>query len=171
MWIRLALKESGEILLEATHKSAMKRLCDLYIAKAGTIGALFCIVPTLIGFAVVFGVVPFRQVYLYRLAIAILVGGPVAAYLNRFGLSLWMCKHNSPRGPASALDGALIGWFLGMGMAVIPAFTHFISSNGMSETKTIVITIWFFAGVAGAIMGGIIGLVGTKYVERQSGVN
>lgn len=147
----------------------MKKLCDLYVAKAGFIGALFCIVPTLIGFAVVFCVVPFRQVYLCRLAIAILVGGPVAAYLNRFGLSLWICKHDSPKGPATALDGALIGWFLGMGMAVVPAFTHFIASNGMDETKTVVIAIWFIAGVVGAIMGGTIGLVGAKYVERQSG--
>lgn len=147
----------------------MKKLCDLYVAKTGLIGALFCIVPTLIGFAVVFGVVPFRQVYLFRLGIAILVGGPVAAYLNRFGLSLWLSKHNSPKGPATALDGALIGWFLGMGMAVIPAFTHFIDSNGMSETKTIVIAIWFVAGVAGAIIGGTIGLVGAKYMERESG--
>ena len=146
----------------------MKKLCDLYVAKAGFIGALFCIVPTLIGFAVVFCVVPFRQVYLCRLAIAILVGGPVAAYLNRFGLSLWLCKHTSPKGPATVLDGALIGWFLGMGMAVVPAFTHFIASNGMDETKTVVIAIWFIAGVVGAIMGGTIGLVGAKYVERQS---
>ena len=146
----------------------MKRLCDLYVAKAGFIGALFCLVPTLIGFAIVFCVVPFRQVYLYRLAIAIVVGSPVAAYLNRFGLSLWICKHNSPKGPATALDGALIGWFLGMGMAVLPAFTHFIDSNGMSETKTIVIAIWFIAGVVGAIIGGTIGFIGAKYMDRRS---
>jgi hypothetical protein len=150
-------------------KFAMKKLCDLYVAKAGLIGALYCIVPTLMGFAIMFCVVPFREVYLYRLAIAILVGGPVAAYLNRFGLSLWMSKHTSPKGPATARDGALIGWFLGMGMAVIPAFTHFIASNGLSETKTAVIAIWFIAGVAGAILGGTVGLIGAKYLERQSG--
>ena len=141
----------------------MKKLCDLYVAKAGLIGALYCIVPTLIGFAVVFCVAPFRQVYLYRLAIAILVGGSVAAYLNRFGLSLWMSKHTSPRGPATFLDGALIGWFLGMGMAMVPAFTHFIASNGMDGTKTIVLAIWFFAGVVGGIIGGTLGLIGVKY--------
>jgi len=147
----------------------MKKLCDLYVAKAGLIGALYCIIPTLIGFAVMFCVAPFRQVYLYRLAIAIFVGGPVAAWLNRFGLSLWLIKHASSKGPATILDGAVIGWFLGMGMAVIPAFVHFIASNGMDGTKTIVITIWFLAGVVGAIMGGTIGLVGTKYMERRSG--
>jgi hypothetical protein len=123
----------------------------------------------LIGFAVLFCVHPFREVYLVRLAIAILVGGPVAAYLNRFGLSLWMSKHSSPNGPATMLDGALIGWFLGMGMAVVPAFTHFIASNGMDGTKTIVITIWFIAGVVGAILGGTLGLIGAKYLDRQSG--
>ncbi len=147
----------------------MKKLCDLYVAKAELIGALYCIIPTVIGFAVVFCVVPFRQVYLYRLAIAVLVGGPVAAYLNRFGLSLWMSKHSSPNGPATVLDGALIGWFLGMGMAVIPAFTHFIASNGMDGTKTIVILIWFIAGVVGALIGGTIGAVGAKYLDRQPG--
>src|SRR5690349_1389413 len=102
----------------------MKKLCDLYVAKAGLIGALYCIVPTLIGFGIMFCAVPFRSVYLLRLAIAICVGGPVAAWLNRFGLSLWMIKHASSNGPATVLDGALIGWFLGMGMAVIPAFSH-----------------------------------------------
>ena len=147
----------------------MKKLCDLYVAKAGLIGALYCIVPTLIGFAIMFCVVPFRQVYLYRLAIAILVGGPVAAWLNRFGLSLWLIKHASPKGPATVLDGTLIGWFLGMGMAVIPAFVHFIASNGMSETKTLVLAIWFIAGVIGAIIGGTVGRVGAKYLDRQSG--
>lgn len=147
----------------------MKKLCDLYVAKAELIGALYCVIPTLIGFAVVFCVVPFRQVYLYRLAIALLVGGPVAAYLNRFGLSLWMSKHSSPNGPATVLDGALIGWFLGMGMAVIPAFTHFIASNGMDGTKTIVLAIWFIAGVVGAIIGGTLGFVGAKYLDRQPG--
>jgi hypothetical protein len=146
----------------------MKKLCDLYVAKAGLFGALFCIVPTLLGFAVMFCAVPFRQVYLYRLAIAVLVGGPVAAYLNRFGLSLWICKHNSLKGPATALDGALIGWFLGMGMAVVPAFTHFNASNGMDGTKTIVLAIWSIAGFAGAAIGGAIGSIGAKYMERQS---
>lgn len=145
----------------------MKKLCDLYVAKAGFIGALYCVVPTLIGFAIVFCVAPFRQVYLYRLAVAILVGAPVAAHLNRFGLSLWIIKHASPKGPATVLDGVLIGFFLGMGMAVIPAFTHFIASNGMSGTKTLVLAIWSIAGAVGAIIGGILGWVGRKYLDRQ----
>ena len=147
----------------------MKKLCDLYVAKAGLIGALYCIVPTLIGFGIMFCVVPFREVYLLRLAIAIFVGGPVAGWLNRFGLSLWMIKHASPGGPATVLDGALIGWFLGMGMAVVPAFTHFIGSNGMDGTKTIVLLIWFIAGTVGAVLGGVIGSIGVKYLDRQSG--
>ena len=148
----------------------MKKLCDFYVARAELIGALYCVVPTLIGFGIMFCVVPFRSVYILRLAIALFVGGPVAAWLNRFGLSLWMIKHASPRGPATVLDGALIGWFLGMGMAVIPAFTHFIASNGMDGTKTIVLLIWFAAGAAGAILGTIIGSIGVKYLDRQPGV-
>ena len=73
------------------------------------------------------------------------------------------------KGPATVLDGALIGWFLGMGMAVIPAFTHFIASNGMSGTKTIVIVIWFVAGLLGALLGAVLGWVGAKYLDRPSG--
>ncbi len=148
----------------------MKKLCDLYVARAGLIGALYCIVPTLIGFAVVLWVMPFRQVYLLRLAIAVLAGGPVAAYLNRFGLSLWMIKQASPKGPATILDGALIGCFLGLAMAVIPAFTHFIASSNVSRTQTIVLAIWIIAGVAGAIIGGILGSVGKKYLDQYARV-
>ena len=149
----------------------MKKLCNLYVAKAGLIGALYCIVPTLIGFGIMFCVVPFRSVYLLRLAIAIFVGSPVAAWLNRFGLSLWLTKHASPNGPATVLDGALIGWFLGMGMAVIPAFTHFIGSNGMDGTKTVVLAIWFLGGALGAILGTIIGSIGVKHMDRQFGTD
>ena len=147
---------------------AMKKLCDLYIARAGFVGALFCIVPTLIGFAVLLCVHPFREVYLYRLAIAILGGGPVAAYLNRFGLSLWLIKHASPRGPATTLDGVLIGSLLGMGMTVIPAFAHCIASSDLNQTKTVIIGIWLFGAITGAILGGIIGSVGGKYLDCQS---
>ena len=146
---------------------AMKRLCELYVAKAELIGALYCIVPTLIGFGIMFCVLPFRSVYLLRLAIAIFVGGPVAAWLNRFGLTLWMIKHASPKGPATALDGALIGWFLGMGMAVIPTFTHFIASTGTNENTTIILAIWFIASVVGAILGTMIGSIGAKYMDRR----
>lgn len=148
----------------------MKKLCDLYVARAELIGALYCILPTLIGFGILFCVVPFRPVYLLRLAIAIFVGGPVAGWLNRFGLSLWMIKHGSPKGPATVLEGALIGWFLGMGMAVIPAFTHFIASSDLNRTKTAVLAIWFIAGAVGAILGTIIGSIGVKYMDRQFGV-
>lgn len=147
----------------------MKKLCDFYVAKAELMGALYCIVPTLIGFGIMFCVVPFRSVYLLRLAIAIFVGGPVAAWLNRFGLSLWMIKHTSSNGPATVLDGALIGWFLGMGMAVIPAFTHFIGSNGMDGTKTVVLAIWCTASAMGVILGTVIGSIGVKYMDRRFG--
>ena len=147
----------------------MKKLCDLYVARAGLIGALYCMVPTLIGYAIMFCVVPFREVYLVRLAVVLLLGAPVAAYLNRFGLSLWLIKHNSPKGPATVLDGSLIGSFLGMGMSVIPAFVHCIASNGMDGTKTVIICIWFLGGAAGAIIGAILGLVGCKYLDRPAG--
>jgi hypothetical protein len=39
----------------------------------------------------------------------------------------------------------------------------------MDGTKTIVIAIWFIAGVVGAILGAMLGLVGTTYLDRKSG--
>lgn len=48
-------------------------------------------------------------------------------------------------------------------MAVLPAFTHFIASNSMSETKAIALAIWFIAGGVGAIIGGTI----AKHMDRQ----
>lgn len=107
--------------------------------------------------------------FLYRLAIAVLIGGPVAGYLNRFGLSLWLIKHASPKGPATTLDGILVGSLLGMGMAVIPAFTHCIASSDMNQTKTIIIGLWLLGAVGGAIIGGILGVVGGKHLDRPSG--
>lgn len=146
----------------------MKKLCAFYVARAEFIGAFYCVLPTLAGFAYVFFALPFREVYLYRLAIAILVGAPAAAYLNRFGLSLWMIKHASPKGPGTILDGSLIGCFLGAGMAVIPAFTHFMSSSDLDRTKTRVIAIWLCAGLAGAIIGGCFAAIGKKHLDRQT---
>jgi hypothetical protein len=146
---------------------AMKNLCNFYIAKAELIGALYCLIPTLVGFGVMFCVLPFREVYVVRLAIALLVGAPVAAYLNRFGLSLWMIKHASPKGPATVLDGSLIGCLVGMAIAVIPSLTHLIASSNPDRSKTSIIIIWLAAGAAGAILGAFIASIGRKYLERQ----
>jgi hypothetical protein len=144
----------------------MKKLCDFYVAKAEFIGALYCVIPALLNFGIACCVLPFRQVYLLRLALAIIVGAPVAAYLNRFGLSLWLIKHSSPQGPATILDGILIGSALGMAMAIIPLLTHLISSSNMDRTKTIILVTWLSSGLAGAIIGGFVASIGKKYVAR-----
>jgi hypothetical protein len=145
----------------------MKKLCKFYVAKAELIGGLYCAIPTLLGFGIMFLVVPFREVYLLRLAIAVIIGAPVAAYLNRFGLSLWLIKHASPKGPATILDGILIGSSLGIAMAIIPSLTHLIASSNMDQAKTCIIVIWLSAGLLGAIMGGFVASLGIKYLDRQ----
>jgi hypothetical protein len=98
----------------------MKRLCDFYIRWVATIGALYCIVPTLIWFAVLFLSVPFRSVYVLRLILAVGIGGPLAGFSNRAGLRFWLIKHGSSDGPATVLDGILIGAACGMGTVLVP---------------------------------------------------
>ena len=93
----------------------MKRLCDLYIRHAGWIGAIFCAVPTLVWFVAMLISIPFREVYLLRLGLCLVVGCPIAAYLNRYGVNAWLCKHRSQTGPATTIDGVLVGAAIGIG--------------------------------------------------------
>jgi DNA-binding transcriptional ArsR family regulator len=71
----------------------MKRLCDFYIQHAGLIGAIFCIIPTLAWFIGMFITIPFREVYLLRIGLCLVFGSAIAAYLNRYGVETWLCKH------------------------------------------------------------------------------
>ncbi len=82
----------------------MRRIVFGYIRHSALIGALYCLVPTIAGFAILFATVPFREVYVLRLAISIAAGGSLAAFANARGTGLWLAKHRSPDGPATALD-------------------------------------------------------------------
>jgi hypothetical protein len=104
----------------------MQRLCDYYIRRAGLFGAIYCVIPSIGWFCGVVATAPFREVYLLRLGLCLSFGCAIAAYLNRYGLELWLTKHRSVDGPATIRDGALIGAAIGIGSALLPTLTALI---------------------------------------------
>jgi hypothetical protein len=145
----------------------MKRLCDWYVRRVAIIGFLYCVVPTLIWFGWLFATQEFRTVYLLRLAISLVVGGAVAAWVNRFGVSLWVIKHRSKAGPATVLDGALIGVATGWASALLPPLTGLIYSNHLELAKLFIIAAWLTAAVVGALVGAILASVGRAHLGRE----
>jgi hypothetical protein len=144
----------------------MKRLCDFYIRQAGWIGAVFCAVPTLVWFTAMLVLIPLREVYLLRLGLCLAVGSPIAAYLNRYGVNAWLCKHRSPSGPATVVDGVLVGAAIGIGSALLPVLSALIKSNHPEEAKTFVIASYLSVTLIGAVMGAVLALIAGKYVDR-----
>lgn len=106
------------------------------------------------------------RVCLLRLALSLIFGGALAAFANRYGLSLWLDKHRSPAGPATALDGLLTGSASGWGCAVIPPLTALIATHHLEEAKSLsfIIARPASAGV-GAIPGTIIGHIGQRHID------
>jgi hypothetical protein len=145
----------------------MKRLCDLYIHYAGLIGAIFCIIPTLVWFIGMFVTIPFREVYLLRLGLCLVIGSAIAAYLNRYGVETWLCKHRSSSGPASIGDGILIGAAVGLGSALLPALTSLIKTNHPEKAKTFIIISYLSVIIIGSVIGGILAAIARKYVSRN----
>jgi hypothetical protein len=145
----------------------MKRLCDWYVRRVALIGFLYCAVPTLVGFGWLLLTRPFREVYLARLAIALVVGGGLAAWINRFGVSLWVIKHRSKAGPATVLDGALIGVATGWASALVPPLTGLLYTSGSQLTLVLIIAAWLAAAVVGAMVGAILASVGRKHLGRE----
>jgi len=144
----------------------MKKIVDLYVANAKLVGVLYCAVPAFIWFAAVLAFVPFRQVYLLRLALCLAVGCPVGAYLNQYGLNQWLLKHKSASGPGTVSDGILNGGAIGLGIALLPALTALISSNHVEEAKTFIIAVYLGSALLGGLIGGISAVNGIKYIER-----
>jgi MFS family permease len=144
----------------------MKRLCDLYIRNAGWIGAIFCAVPTIVWFAAMLLSIPFREVYLLRLGLCLAVGCPIAAYLNSYGVNAWLRKHRSQGGPATIVDGVLVGAAIGIGSALLPVLTALISTNHPEAAKTFIIVSYLSVTLVGAVMGAVLALVARKYVDR-----
>lgn len=142
--------------------ATMKRLCDGYIRRVSTIGALYCAVPVIVWFAGMFAVIPFRSVYVLRLVLSLALGVPLAAYANRLGLQFWLTKHRSAEGPATVLDGVLVGLACGMGTALVPPLTSLIASHHWEEAKTCIIVMWLVAMAVGGVFGGTWASIGRR---------
>ena len=145
----------------------MKLLCNFYIKHAGLIGVAYCLIPNIMWFvgAFIFGV--FREVYLIRLVISLLIGCPIAGYLNRYGVEIWLCKHESKNGPATLIDGILIGSAVGFGSAILPTLSVFISSSNFERAKTIVIITYLIVSCLGGIFGLILSSIARKYLNEK----
>ena len=142
----------------------MQGVVDGYIRKAGWIGACYCAIPSLVWFGGTVLVVPFRSVYVLRLALCLLVGCPLAARINRVGLELWLAKHRGPAGPATLLDGLFVGAAVGLGTALLPTLTTLIATNHAEMAKTFVIATYVAAAALGATLGLVFAVLGRKYL-------
>jgi hypothetical protein len=111
--------------------------------------------------------IPFREVYLLRLGLCLVFGSAIAAYLNRYGVETWLCKHHNVSGPATIIDGVLIGAAVGIGSALLPTLTVFIRTNHPETAKTFVIIGYLSVIFVGAVIGGVLAAIGRKYVSRN----
>jgi hypothetical protein len=145
----------------------MKKLCDLYIKRAGLVGVFHCALPALCWFVSMLLFVPFREVYLVRLALCLVVGCPIGAYLNRYSVDMWLVKHHSGSGSARIFDGTLNGAAVGIGTALLPALTSLISSNHLEMAKTFIIVSYIASALVGGIIGSMVAAVGRKYIRVE----
>jgi len=143
----------------------MKRLCDLYIRHSGLVGALFCAVPTVAWFVGMFVILPFRSVYVMRAILSLFVGCGMGVFLNRFGVSMWLSKHHSKDGPATAIDGMLVGAAIGIGIALLPTLTSLIGTNHPEQAKSFIIISCLGATAVGACFGATLGAIGHKHIS------
>lgn len=141
----------------------MKKLCDLYIKRAGLIGVFHCALPSFCWFMGMLLFVPFREIYLVRLVLCLAVGCPIGAYLNRYSVDMWLLKHHSDSGPARIVDGTLNGAAVGFGTALLPALTSLISTNHPEMAKTFIIVSYVAAALLGGSIGSVFAAVGRKY--------
>jgi len=148
----------------------MNRLCEIYIRHAKLIGAFYCWVPTVAWFTAIMSVVPLREVYLLRLAIAFFVGGYVAARMNDYGVHLWLIKHRSKDGPATVADGILIGAGVGIGITLLPPLSSMIGTRHPEEAKLFIIIAWAAGIVLGGLIGGVLSSIGRKYLDLDATV-
>jgi Na+-driven multidrug efflux pump len=93
------------------------------------------------------------------------VGCTITAYLNRYGVEIWLCKHHSANGPATVLDGALVGAAVGIGSALLPMLSVLISSSQPEKAKTIIIITYLSATFVGAVFGAVLATIARKYVD------
>jgi hypothetical protein len=145
----------------------MKKLCDLYIKRAGWVGVFHCALPSLGWFVSMLLFVPFREVYLVRLAVCLAVGCPIGAYLNRYSVDMWLLKHHSESGPAGIFDGTLNGAAVGIGTALLPTLTSLISTKHLEMAKTFIIVSYIASAFVGGVIGTMVAAVGRKYLVEE----
>jgi uncharacterized protein YneF (UPF0154 family) len=143
----------------------MKKLCDLYIKKAGLVGIFHCAIPTIGWIAYILLTVPFRDVYLLRLGLCLLIGCPIGAYVNRHSVTMWLAKHQGKFGPAKIIDGTINGAAVGIGTALLPALTALIGTNHLEMAKTFIIAVYVTSAIIGAIIGSMVSAIGRKYIN------
>jgi len=90
----------------------------------------------------------------------------MAAYLNRYGVEIWLGKHRSANGPATILDGVLIGAAIGLGAALLPTLSVLISSSNIERAKTIIIVTYLLVTLVGGVFGLVIAKIAQKYVDK-----
>lgn len=142
------------------------RFGAVYIRHTRLAGALYCIVPWVAGYVGMFCALPFREVYVLRLGLIMVVGGSVAAWLHEYGVKLWLIKHRSTEGPATVVDGAMVGAAVGAGIQVLPSLTGLLGTNHPDEAKTIIIGLWVAGILIGALIGSLLASVLGRYVSR-----
>lgn len=142
----------------------MKQLCRSYIRHTTLIGALYSIVPVVIWFGAMIVMVPFRDVYVLRFALSILLGSYVAAKANTYGVRMWLIKHHSPIGPATMWDGAIIGACVGMTVTLLPPLTSLIATNHPEQAKWFIIGAWLVSIMSGIFIGAAAGRMGKKHI-------
>lgn len=147
----------------------MNRLCESYIRRAKLIGAFYCWIPTIAWFGAMMFVVPFRGVYVLRLVLSLLVGGLIAAWINDYGVRLWLVKHRSQEGPATVRDGILIGAGVGIGTTLLPPLTSLISTHHPEEANLLILVAWGAGIVFGGVIGGLLASIGRKYLPPAKG--
>lgn len=166
-------KFSCDLIVKATYffdgrpfmSKKMNRLCEGYIHHARLIGLLYCWIPTIAWFVVMIFFFSFRGVYLLRLVIALLVGSCVAAWINDYGVRLWLIKHSSKEGPATAGDGFLIGAGVGIGITFLPPLTSLIATNHPEQAKVFIILSWSAGIGLGGLIGSVLASIYRKHVD------
>lgn len=145
----------------------MKKMCRLYIKRAGLVGIFHCAVPSIAWFAYVLIAVPFREVYLLRLALCLFIGCPIGACLNRHSIEMWLAKHCGDSGPANILDGVINGAAVGMGTALLPPLTALIGTNHQEMAKTFIIVSYVASACLGGLIGAMFAAIGREYAGRD----
>ena len=145
----------------------MKKACEFYIKHAKLIGAFYCTIPVTGWLIYVLLTVPFREVYILRFALCLIFGNIIGAYLNQYGLRIWLLKHNSDAGPATIMDGAYNGAAIGFGIALPTALTSLIGTNHPEMAKTFIIVAYISATLLGSLIGSVFAKIGRKYLNGK----